>query len=234
MSGLGSGTAIQLLDEGRFIQDFNGFILFIGKKKKSEIFNVRIYDLRNKKFKREIQAKSGTVATDPVTKDLIMDLVGVRINGFSEDVKGPVFCEKWPLKIPNPMTGRKYSKKVADMTLLELVRGMRDVVAFFPDLNAADQVRQKASFAVELNKRMVLSLSCFAFVLLGIPLGVTAHRKESSVGVGISLILVFNFYLFVIIAESLAKSPQFRPDLIVWMPVVIAVVLGSYLIDRAN
>jgi lipopolysaccharide export system permease protein len=89
-------------------------------------------------------------------------------------------------------------------------------------------------FAVELNKRIVLAVACFAFVLLGVPLGVTAHRKESSVGLGISLFLVFNFYLFVIIAESLARKPEFRPDLIIWIPVLIAVTLGSYLIERTN
>jgi len=234
LTTLGSGSAIKLLDEGRFIQDFNGFILFIGKKKKDEIFNVRIYDIRNPKFKREIQAKSGTVKTDPKTKDVMMELKGVRINKFSEDSPLPMFCESWPLRIGNPMSAKTYRKRQDDLTLLGLLEGMRNMVSYNPTLSSYDQEKMKSSFAVELNKRIVLSVSCFAFVLLGVPLGVTAHRKESSVGIGISLFLVFNFYLFVIIAESLAARPEFRPDLIVWAPVVIAVSLGSFLIDRGD
>ena len=234
MASMGSGSAIQLLEEGRFIQDFSGFILFIGKKKNNEIFNVRIYDLRNRKFKREIQAKSGVISTDPVTKDVLMELYGVRINRFSEDSPWPVFCEKWPLKIGNPLGSSKYKERQDDLTFSGLIAGMKNMSLYYPNLSSPDQERQKMSFAVELNKRIVLSISCFAFVLLGVPLGVTAQRKESSIGVGISLLLVFNFYLFVIVAESIANRPEFRPDLIIWMPVIIAVTLGSFLIERAD
>lgn len=234
MSSLGSGSAIQLLDEGRFIQDFNGFILFIGKKKNNQIFNVRIYDLRNPAFKREIQARSGIVSTDTNSNDIIMDLSGVRINRFSEDSPMPVFCEKWPLRISNPIGGGKYVKRQDDLTFAGLIEGMRHVVDENPNLTQADQLRQKMAIAVELNKRIVLSVACFAFVLLGVPLGVTAQRKESSIGIGISLFLVFNFYLFVIMAESIAKRPEFKPDLIIWLPVVIAVIIGSVLVDRSN
>ncbi|OGV65405.1 MAG: hypothetical protein A2283_01600 [Lentisphaerae bacterium RIFOXYA12_FULL_48_11] len=234
MRTLGAGSAVKLLDEGRFIQDFNGFIVFIGKKKGNEIFNVRIYDIRNPKFKREIQAKSGVVTTDPITKDVMMELKGVRIDKFSEDSPLPMFCDTWPLRIGNPLNVKTYRKRQDDLPFLGLLEGMRNMASYNPSLSSYDQEKMKSSFAVELNKRIVLSISCFAFVLLGVPLGVTAHRKESSVGIGISLFLVFNFYLFVIIAESLATRPEYRPDLIVWLPVVIAVCLGSFLIDRGD
>jgi lipopolysaccharide export system permease protein len=234
MVNLGSRSAVQLLDEGRFIQDFNGFILFIGKKKNNQIFNVRIYDLQNKKFKREIQANRGFVSSDVNTKDVLLELYGVRINRFSEDSPVPVFCEKWPLRLGNPKGSNTYRKKQDDMTYLELFEGMRNITTYYPNLDVVDQQRQKMSLAVEINKRIVLSVSCFAFVLLGIPLGVTAHRKESSTGIGISLFLVFNFYLFVIVAESIASRPEYRPDIIIWMPVIIAVTLGSYLIEHTN
>jgi len=34
--------------------------------------------------------------------------------------------------------------------------------------------------------------------------------------------------------RTLARKPEFRPDLIIWIPVLIAVTLGSYLIERTN
>jgi lipopolysaccharide export system permease protein len=87
---------------------------------------------------------------------------------------------------------------------------------------------------VELNKRLVLALSSFAFVWLGIPLGTRAHRKESSIGIGISLLLVTVFYLFVITGESLAKYPGAFPYVIVWIPVLTSLGLGAYLIGKSN
>jgi lipopolysaccharide export system permease protein len=87
---------------------------------------------------------------------------------------------------------------------------------------------------VEANKRLALALSCFAFTLLGIPLGMRSKRKESSVGVAISLLLVFLFYLFIIVANSLVGRPELRPDMIVWIPVILAEIIGFGLVRRLN
>lgn len=231
---LGVESPLQLLEEGRFIQDFEGLILYLGKKKANHVSNVRIYDLRVQGVKREIQAKTGIIKMSTNGTDLIIDLFDVRIDPFYDDRPGPGYCGRWPIRIADALKEQKYRKREEDWTFRELLGGMRNVSSLFPNLNEKDTLREKMSIAVELNKRLALSASCFAFVLLGIPLGISAHRKESSIGVGISLILVFNFYLFIIIAESLAKRPEVRPDLIVWLPVLISVTLGSYLVHRAN
>jgi len=101
-------------------------------------------------------------------------------------------------------------------------------------LSADDVAKKKTLLAVEFHKRLALSFACFSFVLLGVPLGIKGHRKESSIGVAVSLFLVFNFYAFIIVAESMAKYPAVRPDLIVWMPVIISMVLGTVLMRRVN
>lgn len=231
---LGVDSPIELLEEGCFIQDFEGLTVYIGKKKKNQISNVRIYDLRTRGIKREIQAKKGVINVGASGTDLIIDLFDVRVDPFYTDRPGAGFCGKWTIRIDNALKVRKYRKREEDMTFSELAEGIHHIEAHFPKLAPDDLLRQKMSFAVELNKRLALSLSCFAFVLLGIPLGIMAHRKESSIGVGISLFLVFNFYLFIIIAESLACCPQAHPVFIAWIPVIISVILGLYLVKRAN
>lgn len=85
---------------------------------------------------------------------------------------------------------------------------------------------------VEFHKRLALSGACFAFVFLGIPLGVRSHRKESSLGIAMSLVAVFVFYMFILLAEQLAGYPQFRPDLLNWIPIVLAMVVGVVMIRR--
>ena len=87
---------------------------------------------------------------------------------------------------------------------------------------------------VEASTRLGLSFSCFAFVLLGAALGIRIHRRESSIGMAVSLILVFIFYFFIILADSLVTHPHLHPHLIVWIPFVLAEIIGFTLLRRAG
>jgi len=234
IASLGVMSPVEMLDEGRFIDDFPGLTVYIGRKKDDRIHNVRIYDVRDPALKREIYAKSGVIRTGRRGRDLVIDLYDARVDPFSAETPGAGYFSSSTVTVRNALYHRGYRKREKDMTMTELIEGMRHPSNLFPALGRKDLERQRMSFAVELNKRLCLSISCLAFIFLGIPLGAAAHRKESSAGVGISIFLVLNFYLFIIIAESLAKHPEVRPDLITWLPVVISLGLGSYLVRRVN
>ena len=102
----------------------------------------------------------------------------------------------------------------------------------FPDIQEANVPRMRAKMAVDANQRLALALSCFAFALLGIPLGIRAHRKESSIGIGLALVLLFLFYLFIIISDALVDRPEWRPDLIPWIPVLGCQLIGFLLLNK--
>ena len=76
--------------------------------------------------------------------------------------------------------------------------------------------------------RLVIAL------VIGIPLGLRSRRRESTVGVAISLGLVFVFYLFIVLADALVNRPALRPDLIIWIPVLVGEAAGFYLLWRNN
>jgi len=118
--------------------------------------------------------------------------------------------------------------------LLEDAAGAMLQRTFMSELNPQDLVVHRMSLMVEANTRMALSLSCFAFVLLGAALGVKIHRKENLIGVAITLGLVFIFYFFIIIADSMVSRPQYQPHLIVWVPFIVSEFLGYFLIRRAD
>lgn len=99
----------------------------------------------------------------------------------------------------------------------------------------SDELRVNAMrMMVEFHKRLALSGAGFAFVLLGIPLGVRSHRKDSSLGIAISLLAVFLFYMFVLLAEQLAGYPQCRPDLLNWIPIMLSLLGGVVMIRRLH
>ncbi len=99
-------------------------------------------------------------------------------------------------------------------------------------LDIQDSKNARTALLVEINTRMGLSFACMAFLLLGSALGIKIHRKESSIGIAVTLLLVFIFYFFIILADSLVAKPELKPHLIVWVPVVVSIVLGLLLLKK--
>ena len=89
-----------------------------------------------------------------------------------------------------------------------------------------------AAAATELNKRFSFSLACFTFVLIGIPLGITAHRQETSAGFGLSLIVAVTFFLIIIVVNTIRDKANLHPELLIWLPNAIFLLIGGWLFGR--
>ena len=92
--------------------------------------------------------------------------------------------------------------------------------------------RQLSELRTEFQKRMVFAFASICFVLVGIPLGIRAPRRESSIGMAIALVVALGYYLVVILMTSMDKSYAVRPDLLIWLPVVLCAALAGYLIPK--
>ena len=233
LARISTANPIDLIEEGRPIREFEGLTVYVERKKGNLLEGVRIYDLRTEGQKREIKAKRGVVTIETNSTDIVLALEEVTIDPISFERPVAAYCGKWTERIRNTSRKRTYRKKVKDMSLAELFNGIRTMVADKVEDEVA-VAKRRMVMSVEMHKRFSLSCSCIAFVFLGVPLGIRSHRKESSIGVALSLLLVFSFYLFIIVAEQLAKHPAMHPDALTWMPVILSLVIGSILVQRMS
>jgi len=245
LGNLGIEDPIGLLEEGRFIRDFPGLYIYVGKKSGNEVRNVIVHEITSdNQVGRSVRANTGTMtmAADHLIQ---IDLYDVRIDQLDPhrevDKDHPptvrtILAQHYPVQLDLSAMMRRgvIDKKRSDMTFMELIYAIRNIRELFPQLNEEDLRRQRSTYLVEANERLALSLSCFAFTLVGIPLGMKSRRRESSIGIAISLLIVFVFYFFIIIAEAMVRYPQYHPDLIVWIPVVVGELAGFIMIKRQD
>ncbi len=150
----------------------------------------------------------------------------------------------------NTTTNRPVKPGISDMTFWQLRDELRDLERRIgqppKDSLTSEELRAQAGeFArqrsdltepilVKMNREIAFSFACFGFTLVGIPLGIRVHRRETNIGVAIALALVLVYYSFIILGESLSARPEFAPHLILWLPNFIFQAVGAVLLWRAN
>ncbi len=125
-------------------------------------------------------------------------------------------------ELKDALSDSEYKKKAKDLRFFELLDAMR----------AEEDPKSLSRMRVEFSRRLVFALASLCFVLVGIPLGIQSHRRQSSVGLGISLGVAGAFYFFCITAVSLSKKPELHAHWILVVPVVACLVLSVFLVSR--
>lgn len=237
---LGEEDPLALLDEGRFVSDFPGVKIYVGKKSGANLEDIILYQFNETAAQAEVRARAGQVAFNPETRVMQINLEQVRLTEFDkakpDDLSKArtLSADSYPvtLDLRQMLQKSKVPKKPSDMTFAELVHAIRNVRQVFPDIQEQNIPRMRAKMAVDANQRLALALSCFSFALLGIPLGIRSHRKESTIGIGMALVLLFLFYLFIILSDALVDRPAWRPDMIPWIPVLGCQLIGFLLLHK--
>ncbi len=91
-----------------------------------------------------------------------------------------------------------------------------------------------ANYEVELYQRVTVPLASFVFALIGTPLGLQPHRSSSSIGLGLSIIIIFIYYAIMTVTTALGQGGALPPLLAAWLPDLIGMVVGAYLVRKSS
>jgi lipopolysaccharide export system permease protein len=101
--------------------------------------------------------------------------------------------------------------------------------------DALEQSKSKsddAAFKTEVSKRFSNAMAVFTFVLVGIPLAVTAQRRETSVGIALSLVVAFSYFITIVLTDNVKHKPNLHPEFLIWLPNAVYLALGAGLFSR--
>jgi lipopolysaccharide export system permease protein len=243
------------LPEGRFFKfkqkDFD-MQVYVGK----DLGGGRLQDVTVFLYKNEtnlasaILAPTGSLERDLTNQQIVVHLNDTKNVAFSEGQQTPIIGD-FDLVFPIKPLAKQISKiDYEDMTFPELraeLNKLKHAGQPVPsgthspeELQAIKSQLAKTysgsitSVIFHMHQQVAFSFACFGFTLVGIPLGIRVHRRETNIGIAMALLLVAVYYAFILAAKSFENRPEFAPYLIVWLPNFIFQAVGGLLLWRAN
>lgn len=238
--------------EGRYIKDFDGYIFFIGRNRNQKLQDVVVFISGNgTNDSISIRAPRGQILKDEANRKIIVELFDTKSLMTAEGRVMLGASPKYTFTL-DPSTPQKSRRPgLREMTFGELREEMRDLErrmsrpaaltnspgeALGGKRGLAEKQRKDITspVRVEMHQQVAFSFACFGFALVGIPLGIRLHRRETNIGFVIALLLVAVYYAFMLLAKTLSTRAELAPHLIVWLPNFIFQAVGAVLLWRAN
>jgi lipopolysaccharide export system permease protein len=243
--------ARNLIVPGRFLTESPGVVLYAGHVEGDVLEDVLFFMLRDGRKWRDVRAPRARIEMRAEERELKVTFEEARIlewvprsvadtNAPAGEGQGGGQGEgeggTWQpgtggmeatMKLP-PALGPGGLPAYSDMTFQQLMGERREL------LKLGMGPAEVGPIDVQLHRLAAFSFATFGFALIGVPLGVRAHRRETSVGIAMAIGLVLLYYGFLIVAQALETKPEAAAWVIVWMPNVLFQSVGAWLLWRVN
>jgi lipopolysaccharide export system permease protein len=243
---MGQKATANFLPEGRFDSSHPPYTFYIGRIEGEFIYNVVVFENLTNDDRESYFADRGRVdVTNGQMRVLLYNAHHVSyMDGVSSSGEGTIM-----LKPGNPLHSDD-KPRLSDMTFRQLQAELKNVeqqlsVTDAKKITREELLKQKKQWEslkssatmpilFQINREIAGSFACFGFTLIGIPLGIRAHRRETNLGIAMALMLVLIYYSFVILGQSFQTRAEFAPQLIIWLPNFIFQAIGGVMLWRAN
>ena len=95
--------------------------------------------------------------------------------------------------------------------------------------------KESRRMRVRIQEKFTLPAACLVFGLIGSAFGLRSFSRSSkSQGFGLSVLLIFGYYILSFFSSSLGVSGVLNPFIAAWAPVFISISVALFLIRRAS
>lgn len=228
---IATSSPASMFQADEVVDQFPDRRIYVGGKEGDRMKNLVVFEIDDRGVPSKVVfAKTGTLTADNEHSRLLLRVEDAHFEQRDEHqadnvdlirqgitMKSGVF----PMSLQKLLDQKRRGKPLSAHTLGEL----------FQELAKPD-CRRPLAYRVEIAKRFSLSLAALSFALIAVPLGITAHRKETSVGFALSIAVAFGYFFFIIIAETFRERPEAFPLLLIWLPNILFTGLGLWLFSR--
>ncbi len=237
-------NSLSFIEEKTFLRNFPGYMVYVNEKAGSELKDFWLWELDDqKRVKRLVRAQSGHLEYDDSDNSLILTLTHAQVE--TRDEKNPEnFADASPVvsferSEPVRLSLNRFIKpggvrvKQDWMTFNQLRAERVRLGARVPPPGAEkDFARDRMKLELVYQDKFNTALAVFSLALIGVPLGIKVSRRETSANFGVALLLTLGYYLLTVAVKALDRHPEYRPDLLIWVPNLLLLALGAWLFTR--
>lgn len=234
---------VNFLQPRIFIKDFPGYVLYIGEREGNSLRDFWIWELnKDRKVERFVRAQEGTLDYQPEEAALVLRLLNgtgeLRKADDLEDLRDPempqVYFRELPIRLPlDSILGRAAVRQKLSMLNINELFQTWNSLRMNPE-RSADIKYQQLRVQMQIQENFAMGLSVMSLCLVAIPLAIKVGRRETYANFAFALTLALTFYFMMVIVSWLESKPDWRPDLLVWLPNLIFQGAGLVLMARAN
>lgn len=214
-----------------FYEDFKNYVLYVqdtGVASEGVVWKrVFLADLTTPSAPKLTLAEQGVVVNEsPTTLRLELE------NGWQHEVDP---------RMPQQYSVSRLGKSVLHIDLPESATQVPGTLSYGEMSNRQLLARARTGTPaqvnwswVELNRRLALPTSCLVLALVGIPLGLSAHKGGKATGFVLTVFLVFVYYFLWVIGLFLGRQGHVALGMSMWIANVLFLAGGLFLYRRVN
>ena len=216
------------LQERIFNDDFEGLIIYINEipGQGKHMQGIVISDKRETEVPSLIIGEEGMIISDQNERKVTLRLFNGSIHRAANDSltyqKAIFKTYDMNLQLSNEESENDTEIKYSEQSIAALLKLLTD---------RSKEKKSLIKIQTEIHKRFAFPFACVVLGLVGIPFGAYRRKGNRSYGFVLCIIILFLYYVFLNFGETMAKRGILYPALGIWLPNVVLVIMGCYLLS---
>ena len=132
-------------------------------------------------------------------------------------------------KLELPRTPLDLANRKQDSTEMNIAE-LRDSLNI---LTQSGDEKEARKTRLRIQQKLAFPFVCLVFGLTGATLGTRPQRGGKGASFAISIVIIFSYYLLSFVCDSLGLLEILSPYIAAWLPTVLGLVAGGFLLVRA-